>query len=652
MNSSTLDLAYELQVEFGWESSFAAAATNEYIRWLRLRAKAYDFESCKLPPSRVVAMVWNVHRQWTLDYANTCVSLGGFIHHYPPAMRVNVAMEQAYSSTIQMYRSEYKQDPPSQYWGPSIADGIDARDNAADGRTTSTTPIKDDLNGNAATSRGVRGRKRSVKSSVPAQAKALLEGTPSLHNDGIAKSTSVRKVGRPSRSPTKPEKDFVLRPLAPGEKRRRGRPSAAEYIPTAELVKADSETPSKRGRGRPKKSVDSSQPKIVVLDNVSITAKEPPNPAFRLTPADVSASMAEPVVAATDTQPIQPSPPEGASLPSVQPPVEEIDINVDSTQGPSQDAAVVQPVQGQPTQTIQPALSIQSEQVAQATHAAQLTQPTQSVPQGKPVEANHPVSQSNLPMQLDQHAETATQVSPPVTVEISNPISQTAVQVSSGPQVAVGPVAEVVVQPDASVAQPTTEVSLEPSVQAQASVVAVTQSDSGPAGSGPNFVPFKRPRGRPRKDGTMPRNRNLASQGSTKSLPTQVKSVRTRSVGVATPSNPDSGQAQSGATVSPVFVTVSAAPVTIVPPGVSATVVGSDVAPVNVSSAPEEPVKAAVESSNMQLEKGTSEPLVSAEAAMAEAGSTALPSEPSVKDIMDPPLPTPGISDVMPAANV
>lgn len=245
MSAPTLDLVYELTQEFGWDSSFATAAKQEYVRWLTLRAKTHDFESCNLPPSRVVAMVWNLHRQWTLDYSRLCDSLGGFIHHYPPSMRVNVAMEQAYNMTLQMYKNEYKEHAPTEYWGPSICTITSAQpiDTSGPFRTEKgAAPLP-----SPRTPRALRGKKRPTKPSKP-------DGKPGTHAsppDAVGATThtprtSPKAVARGARI----DNNLVLRPLSPGQKRRRGRPSATEYMPVAQLSTVVTKPASGKGSGR------------------------------------------------------------------------------------------------------------------------------------------------------------------------------------------------------------------------------------------------------------------------------------------------------------------------------------------------------------------------------------------------------------------
>lgn len=274
MNVPALDLAYELQVEYSWDPEFALAAHDEYRRWLMLRIKANDFDHCKYPPSRVIAMVWSLHRLWTMDYAAVCNSLGGFLHHYPPAMRMNVTREQAYSGTIAMYKTLYKIDPPASYWGPSIC-----TDTPMEQREPTTAvaipsglpvhPIQPVASLSTETPpRSSRGRAKKRASASPPAAisrpddmgrtgRISMPGAPAV--TGASPPSADRTPGRRRSSgagttrTSRVEKNHVLRPLAPGEKRRRGRPRQSDYVPVVDGA-GSSTTPGPSGmveRGGP-----------------------------------------------------------------------------------------------------------------------------------------------------------------------------------------------------------------------------------------------------------------------------------------------------------------------------------------------------------------------------------------------------------------
>lgn len=321
MSAPTLDLVYELQSNFGWDSNFATAADREYRRWLRLRAKASDFDTCKLPPSRVVALVWGLHRQWTSNYQRTCNELGGFLHHYPPAMRLHVGMEYDYNSTLRMYREEYNQDPPPLYWGPSILThprdphsstphprniaSVNAPDSPSAGESpsqqrkemnnsTTSAPTTDFHKpmSPSTSSRTLRNKKLISNLIVPNQTTLTATenvATPTLRVTPLTSFTFQQQqadgsgsgsdnesgsgygsadgsfAGRRSsitgQDPST-EEGSVLRPLVSGKKRRRGRPSTADYIQSPEKstktpIKNPTKTPARRGR--PKRSENAKQ---------------------------------------------------------------------------------------------------------------------------------------------------------------------------------------------------------------------------------------------------------------------------------------------------------------------------------------------------------------------------------------------------------
>lgn len=626
MNTSTLDLAYELQLEFGWESSFASGAIDEYKKWLHLRAKACDFEWCKLPPSRVVAMVWNLHRQWTLDYANTCVALGGFIHHYPPAMRVNVAMEQHYSHTIQTYRSEFKEDPPSQYWGPSIAEG---RDSMHDRTIPSINPVtitpnQDDYNqSNSHASRAARAKKRgSVTPTRTSLASNAAGGPASLT---IAKPASARKANRPTRSPVKPEGSFVLRPLAPGERRRRGRPSADEYISIPDHDKSNDSstaTPVKRSRGRPKKVHHTPTPVVVELPNSSTAAPQAIAP--RPTPADISASLS-------------------ASAPSTEqnPPQKKSDVAPDvHPYSSSQSSSQVAQVNNQKDSAQSPAAPL----------TAQIT----------PVSTDAPVT-TTAPVAAAVIATPAALTSPPVSAATANPptSAQAASNVAnvvpsesaSYPVASASPADNSQHSPQGQAQPPKSEQAAESQVASgstQQPPVNDNSTPSGPTEIVPPAIPFKRPRGRPRKDGSMPRPRNLVTQPP-KKVTTPTTTLDNGSAPVASADGSHPTTRSSGC--SPTFVGIAVS--TNAPASETERAAGQAA---NAAAAAVEAARNAASELVPQPDKAaapaTGGTTVTAEVAMAEAGATGLPTETAVGDIMDPPLPTTGMSDVLPTANM
>lgn len=231
------DLVYELQVELGWEQDFATAARKEYIRYLELRAKAQDFQQCKLIPSKVIAIVWNLHRLWTADYENVCSTLGGVIHHYPPSMRLGLPSEQAYAATVEMYKSHFNENPPDAYWGTPICPNNpppSTTDYIANLHAPAQTAWQSQVQTKPRTRPLIRNtRSASFGESTPV-APQDEENNPGLPEKDQAKTDAKlikpKKITRTSRV----QQGYVLRPLPPGEKRKRGRPSMSEYVPVSQ----------------------------------------------------------------------------------------------------------------------------------------------------------------------------------------------------------------------------------------------------------------------------------------------------------------------------------------------------------------------------------------------------------------------------------
>jgi hypothetical protein len=137
------ELVFELVQLLGWPVKFAHGAKRQYLRWLELKTWSKDFRSSRLAPSATVATVWDVHRQWSLDYMATCEGLGGYVHHFPLAMRDEAAKEVAYARTVDAYKTLFGEDPPILYWEPfgAHSNGASAAAAAAAG---SLSPTEDD----------------------------------------------------------------------------------------------------------------------------------------------------------------------------------------------------------------------------------------------------------------------------------------------------------------------------------------------------------------------------------------------------------------------------------------------------------------------------------------------------------------------------
>lgn len=234
------DLVYELQVELGWEKEFAVAARKEYMRYLQLRVKAQDFHTCKLTPSRVIAIVWNLHRQWTADYENTCSALGGFIHHYPPAMRMGFASERTYAATVDLYKSHFNESPPDSYWGaPICAKSASSTDYLSSLHMPPNADMPSHAHGRARRRSPTAAATAAVRTPVaPVDPVMSAAQQPQVHHPdpGAAAIKSETKPAKPKKITrvSRVQQGYVLRPLPPGEKRKRGRPSMSEYIPVSQ----------------------------------------------------------------------------------------------------------------------------------------------------------------------------------------------------------------------------------------------------------------------------------------------------------------------------------------------------------------------------------------------------------------------------------
>lgn len=521
MSTPPLDLVYELQIDLGWDANFAADADKEYRRWLHLRAKAFDFEACKLPPSRVVAMVWNLHRQWTQDYVNVCNALGGFIHHYPPAMRVNIAMEQAYTNTLQIYRTEYNVDPPKHYWGPSMCStevNNDAREeNDEPQQFTSDSPLllTDEFNTPRrhpeASPRSLRAKKRSSKiESEPTRSAPSTPAAGSVTPNGERSSASAGRPSSGGRSirHSRVDKSMILRPLGPGERRRRGRPSASDYVPASQVP-----TPKKRRPGRPRRRpiTTPTKPSTDTVEDADSNKKSSPEPPVR-----------------SSAQPIAPRPtPLGGTTPY-----------------PSDTGSVsVQTANRKPSSVSTPSAATIKvpAQDAAPTSAPDLI--TASTPALVAASTPAPVAASSAPVAASSADPVAASSAAPVIALTTTPVvaSTPASVAASAPSLVATSGSAPVIASSSQLAAASTPIppipapavasthvadvpnfpsiaTMSPNSQARdgnnnVTVTATTTTDALPSTSAMlashvrREIPFKRPRGRPRKDGSWPRPR-------------------------------------------------------------------------------------------------------------------------------------------------
>lgn len=256
-----LDLPYEVQLDLGWTLEFSKAAVKEYMRYLELRANEQDFHDCKLPPSRLVGMVWSLHRQWTNDYQQTCSKLGGFIHHFPPAMRLSASREQAYSNTFHAYKTHFSEEPPLAHWGAPIYrpnPAFTVRYSTNDiHRNKSLSPTRnhenDRSNNNNQTydqtfqshdDHDTYNNRIESSSRKRTYNETDLPEFTSDSNPNLQFQTTSPYNHQPEelidQQPLDPylheRRRYVLRPLRPGEKRGRGRPSFSEYVTFEEFM--------------------------------------------------------------------------------------------------------------------------------------------------------------------------------------------------------------------------------------------------------------------------------------------------------------------------------------------------------------------------------------------------------------------------------
>lgn len=226
-----LDLVEEVIRIHNWTERFAKAAKDEYYRYLELKGRAMDFRTAKLAPSPTVALVWSVHRQWTLDYEMTCTRYGGFIHHFPLSMRDMALRKEAYAATLEAYERVFGQRPDEMCWEPfgKPSNGVSPPLEQVDPSET-PAPEMDQVG--------------LSEIELPVYLGGEAEGVPPKTPDPAPqpRKTPTGGTGKTTRKSTEKAMrmaGLVLRPLRPGETRTRGRPRRSDYVPIAELSAED-----------------------------------------------------------------------------------------------------------------------------------------------------------------------------------------------------------------------------------------------------------------------------------------------------------------------------------------------------------------------------------------------------------------------------
>lgn len=228
-----------------------------------------------------------------------------------------MAREQAYAATVHTYQTIFKEDPPSSYWGPPICSykplgpndplpvqPLPARDTAPRPPPLRRSPNKRDmsLRGNAVSNKSKLKASEALsrRNSTPVVNVSLTNATDKFRSNidegRASRRASVKSAKETaqnsgpqfsediimneedaSRSAKKTRRKFpgssslyILKPLRPGERRKRGRPSFSDYVlassvaegvPLPEAKKKDTKTGATE-KPTPSKSASTSVPSL------------------------------------------------------------------------------------------------------------------------------------------------------------------------------------------------------------------------------------------------------------------------------------------------------------------------------------------------------------------------------------------------------
>lgn len=108
--------AARLSREQRWSTVFTEAAILEYRRFIYLVAIAEE----SLTPSQTIDDVWHLHLCYTKNYWNELCRnvIGKPIHHSPSrgGKKEDQKYVEYYQKTRELYRHEFGEDPPPEYW--------------------------------------------------------------------------------------------------------------------------------------------------------------------------------------------------------------------------------------------------------------------------------------------------------------------------------------------------------------------------------------------------------------------------------------------------------------------------------------------------------------------------------------------------------
>ncbi len=115
-DASTKAFANKLSRKLGWSKGFASRAIGEYRKFVYLGMVS----PFNVTPSKILDQVWHEHQLFTQGYRNFCAEvLGRHFDHNPellPLADQTGVYQAQYIDTLELYRSEFNQEPPDDIW--------------------------------------------------------------------------------------------------------------------------------------------------------------------------------------------------------------------------------------------------------------------------------------------------------------------------------------------------------------------------------------------------------------------------------------------------------------------------------------------------------------------------------------------------------
>ena len=115
-DAPTKAFAAKLARKLGWSTRFARRAIAEYRKFVYLGMVS----PFSVTPSKIINQVWHEHQLFTQAYRNFCTEvLGGNFDHSPELIPLDDqtgVFQAQYHDTLELYRSEFNQEPPDDIW--------------------------------------------------------------------------------------------------------------------------------------------------------------------------------------------------------------------------------------------------------------------------------------------------------------------------------------------------------------------------------------------------------------------------------------------------------------------------------------------------------------------------------------------------------